>query len=155
MQSEITIQRFGGDRRRRPTPALSRYTFLGGRRHGPRRTADPQSIYVDRVGWSLASALIVIFVFHVLDALFTLAHIARGGSELNPLMGFFLEQSPGAFLAAKLSIAGLGLLFLGFHGRFPMVRKGIAALFVLYAGVVCYHVILIWLAGAPIWPARG
>ncbi len=149
------MQRFGGDRRRCPTPALSRYTFLGGRRRGPRRTADPQSIYVDRVGWSLASVLIVIFVFHVLDALFTLAHIARGGAELNPLMGFFLKQGSGAFLTAKLSIAGLGLLFLGFHGRFPLVRKGIATLFVLYACVVCYHVILIWQTGVPIWPARG
>jgi hypothetical protein len=99
--------------------------------------------------------LLVIFVFHVLDALFTLAHIARGGAELNPLMGLFLDQSPGTFLAAKLSIAGLGLLFLGFHGRFPMVRKGIAALFVLYAGVVFYHLILIWQAGASMWPTRG
>jgi hypothetical protein len=99
--------------------------------------------------------LIVIFVFHILDALFTLAHIARGGAELNPLMDFFLKQGSGAFLAAKLSIAGLGLLFLGFHGRFPLVRKGIAAIFLVYAGVVCYHVVLIWQAGASIWPARG
>jgi hypothetical protein len=155
MQSEVTIQRFGGDRRRRPTLALSRYTFLGGRRRGSRRKADPQSIYVDKFGWGLASVLIVIFVFHVLDAVFTLAHIARGGAELNPLMGFFLEQSPGAFLVAKLGIAGLGLLFLGLHVRFPLVRKGIAALFVLYAGVVFYHVILIWLAGVPIRLALG
>jgi hypothetical protein len=94
-------------------------------------------------------------VFHVLDALFTLAHIARGGAELNPLMGFFLKQSPGTFLVAKLSFAGLGLLFLGFHGRFPLVRTGVAALFVLYACVVCYHVILICQAGAPAWPAPG
>lgn len=155
MQSDVTTARFGGDRRRRPTPALSRYTFLGGRRRGPRRTADPQSIYVDRLGWGLASVLIMTFGFHILDALFTLAHIARGGAELNPFMDFFLKQSPGAFLVAKLSIAGLGLLFLGFHGRFPLVRKGVAALFLLYGGVVCYHFILIWQAGAPIWPARG
>jgi hypothetical protein len=155
MQPEVTTKRLGGDRRRRPTPALSRYTFRGGRRRGPRRTADPQSIYVDRLGWGLASVLIVIFVFHVLDALFTLAHIARGGAELNPLMDFFLKQSSGAFLMAKLGIAGVGLLFLGFHGRFPLVRTGVAALFVLYACVVCYHVILIWQAGAPVWPARG
>jgi hypothetical protein len=155
MGTEATIPRARGDRRRRPTPALSRYTFLGGRRRGPRRTADPQSVYVDRLGWGVASALVVIFVFHVLDAMFTLAHIARGGAELNPVMDFFLKQSQGSFLAAKLSIAGLGLLFLGLHGRFPLVRKGIAVLFVLYAGVVCYHFILIWQSGAVMWPARG
>ena len=150
MQSGVTTKRLGGDRRRRPTPALSRYVFLGGRRRGPRRTDDPQSVYVDRLGWGLASVLVVIFVFHVLDALFTLAHIARGGAELNPLMDFFLRQSSVTFLVAKLGIAGLGLLFLGFHGRFPLVRAGVAALFVIYACVVCYHVILIWQAGAPI-----
>jgi hypothetical protein len=155
MQTEDTKRRLGVDRRRRPTPALSRYTFAGGRRRGPRRTTDPQSIYVDQLGRGLATVLLVIFFFHVLDALFTLVHIARGGAELNPLMGFFLRQSPGVFLVAKLSIAGLGLLFLGLHGRFPLVRKGIAAIFVLYAGVICYHFILIWQAGIPLWPVRG
>jgi hypothetical protein len=155
METEDTKRRLGGDRRRRPTPALSRYTIVGGRRRGPRRTADPQSIYVDRLGWGLASALLVIFVFHILDAVFTLAHIARGGAELNPLMDFFLSRGPGAFLAAKLGIAGVGLLFLGLHGRFPMVRKGVAAIFLIYAGVVCYHFILIWQTGTLPWPARG
>lgn len=147
--------RRGADRRRRPTRALSRYTFWGGRRRGPRRTADPQSVYVDRLGWGLASVLATIFVFHVLDAVFTLAHIARGGAELNPIMGFFIGQGPGSFLAAKLGTAGLGLLFLGLHGRFPLVRKAIAGLFVVYASVVCYHIILLWQAGAPIWPASS
>ena len=155
MQAVDTTRRLGQDRRKRPTPALSRYTFLGGRRRGPRRTSDPQAIYVDQLGWGLASILLLIFVFHVLDALFTLAHIARGGAELNPLMDFFLSQSPQTFLAAKLGIAGLGLVFLGFHGRFPLVRKGIAAIFLLYAGVVCYHFVLIWRAGVPLWPALG
>lgn len=150
MQSGVATKRLGGDRRRRPTPALSRYTLLGGRRRGPRRRADPQSIYVDRLGWGLASVLVVIFVLHVLDALFTLTHIAHGGAELNPLMDFFLRRSSEAFLVAKLGTAGLGLLFLGFHGRFPLVRPGIAALFVLYACVVCYHVILILQAGVPV-----
>ncbi len=152
MQAVDTIRRQGHDRRRRPTPALSRYTFLGGRRRGPRRTTDPQAVYVDQLGWGLVSILLLIFVFHVLDAMFTLAHIARGGTELNPFMDFFLSRSPATFVAAKLGIAGLGLLFLAFHGRFPMVRKGIAVIFLLYAGVVCYHFVLIWRAGAPLWP---
>jgi hypothetical protein len=148
-------QRHGIDRRRRPTPALSRYTFLRGRRRGSRRMADPQSVYVDQLGWGLASILVMIFVFHVLDAMFTLVHTARGGAELNPIMDFFLKQGSGMFLAVKLGTAGLGLLFLGVHGRFPWVRKGIAGLFVLYAGVVCYHVFLIWQSSIQIWPARG
>jgi hypothetical protein len=142
-----TQRRLREDRRQRATKPLSRYSLGGGRRRGPRRTTDPQSIYVDRLGWGLASALILIFIFHVCDALFTLAHVARGGAELNPIMDFFLRQGTAAFLTAKLSTAGLGLLFLGVHARFPLVRKGIAGLFVLYAGVVCYHLVLIYCAG--------
>ena len=57
--------RLGVDRRRRPTPALSRYTFRGGRRRGPRRAADPQSIYVDQIGWGLTCILATIFIFHI------------------------------------------------------------------------------------------
>jgi hypothetical protein len=102
------------------------------------------------MGWGLMSILATIFVFHVLDAGFTLVHLARGGSELNPIMGFFIGQGPGQFLAAKLGIAALGLLFLGLHGRFPLVRKAIAGLFILYAGVVCYHIFLLWQVRAPI-----
>ncbi len=142
------------DRRSRPTPALSRYSLVG-RRHSVRRETDPQNVYMDRVGWKLGGVLLSILMFHVLDAFFTLAHIARGGNEVNPIMDYFLQIGPAPFVAVKLGLASLGLLFLGLHARWPLVRQGIAGLFVLYAGVVGYHFFLIWRAGAAFWRLDG
>jgi len=137
-------RRLLADRRRRPTPMFSRYTFSGGRRRASRRAEDSRAIYVDRLGQGISLALVGIFFFHCLDAMFTLAHLARGGRELNPLMDALIQVGPSVFVSAKLAIAGIGLLFLGIHKNFPLVRQGIAGLFVLYAGVIGYHFLLFW-----------
>lgn len=135
------------DRRRRTTPAISRYSLFGGRRSSVRRGTDAQSVYVDRIPAGILTLILVVFGLHVLDAFFTLFHISRGGSELNPLMDYFLQVGPTTFLITKLSLAATGLLFLGIHFRWPFVRHGLAALLVLYAGVLCYHLVLIWTTG--------
>jgi hypothetical protein len=122
----------------------------GGRRRAVRRGTDGQAVYVDRLPSRILAVVLTIFAFQILDAFFTLFHIARGGQELNPLMDFFLRQGPGIFLWTKLGLAGLGLLFLGAHFRWPLVRKGLTGLFLIYAGVVCYHLILFWMTGASI-----
>ncbi len=139
-----TDLRTTGDRRRRPTPMISRYTFFGGRRRRSRRAGDPQAIYVDRLGWKLSSALALIFLFQCLDALFTLVHVSHGARELNPVMSALLRIGPGTFVSSKLAVAGVGLSFLGLHRNFPAVRTGITVLFLLYAGVVGYHFVLLW-----------
>jgi hypothetical protein len=131
------------DRRSRPTPAISRYTFFGGRRRGIRRDEEARTAYVDQLGIGLSTILILIFLFHCLDAGFTLARIAAGARELNPIMAFLLSISPGAFLIVKLGMAGIGLCFLGIHKNFPLVKPGIAFLLVLYAGVIAYHIYLV------------
>lgn len=136
------------DRRRRPTPGLSRYLFWGGRRRSVRRDTDLQASYVDRLPSRILAIVLAIFVFQILDAFFTLFHIARGGRELNPLMEYCLRQGPDVFLWTKLGLAALGLIFLSAHFRWPLVRRGLTGLFVLYAGVICYHLFLFWATGA-------
>jgi hypothetical protein len=135
------------DRRRRATPAVSRYTLRAGRRRTVRRGTDIQAVYVDRLPAGILSLVLAIFAFHVLDALFTLLHLSRGGVELNPLMDYCLRYGPTTFLTTKLGLAAAGLLFLCAHCRWPFVRRGIAGLFILYAGVICYHLVLIWKVG--------
>ena len=130
------------DRRTRPTPMFSRYALTGGRRAGGRRDGETAGIYVDRIGRGLSILLLLTFLFHCLDALFTLVHVSHGGRELNPFMDYFLRAGPGAFVLAKLGMAALGLCFLGVHQNFPMVKKGIGFLCVLYAGVIAYHLVL-------------
>ena len=70
----------GYDRRRRPTPLLSRFTFKGRRRAG-RRTEESRNVYVDRftaTEWMLAAGIMVL---SLLDLVFTLAHLDAGGRE--------------------------------------------------------------------------
>jgi hypothetical protein len=135
------------DRRRRPTPGLSLYLFRGGRRRRVRRDSDLQAVYVDRLPSGILAIVLAIFAFQILDAFFTLFHLARGGRELNPLMDYCIRLGPAVFLWTKLGLAGLGLLFLSAHFRWPLVRRGLTGLFVLYAGVICYHLILLWATG--------
>lgn len=123
---------------------LSRYTLFLGRRRLDRRSEDADApSYMDRISAGLGTVLLAIFVFHVLDAVCTLEHLSRGGRELNPLMDHLIQQSPSLFMAIKLTAAGVGLLFLGLHQNFPVVRPAIASLFVLFGGLVFYHVILL------------
>lgn len=136
-------RRRGIDRRRRPTPLLSRYTVAGGRRRGRRRRDDSEFYYVDRIRVDLAILLGLTFVFHVIDGWLTLRHVARGGSELNPLMDALLQIDPGLFLAVKLTLAGVGLFVLGLHQNFPYARHAATSLFIVFLGLVGYHVFLL------------
>lgn len=131
------------DRRRRPTPMVSRYTLFRGRRRTlPRRSEDGRTGYVDRIHPRLAWVLAAVFVFHVLDAAFTLIHLRQGANELNPFMAMLLERDDAMFLVVKLGIAGLGLLFLGIHQNFPYVRSAIRFLFVIFGSLVGYHLLV-------------
>jgi hypothetical protein len=123
---------------------FSRYTLFGGRRKGPRRQGDPTAVYVDQLGTGIFVILVLTFFFHCLDAFFTLLHLSDGGRELNPVMDYYIRIGPGAFLTVKLGLSALGLCFLGIHKNFPLVKKGIILLFLLYAGVVAYQVFLMW-----------
>jgi len=125
------------DRRRHPTPLLSRFTFRG-RRRGSRRDGEALGRYVDRLSPSIVWPLILIFLFHCIDAVLTLAHVQRGGVELNPFMAVLIDATPVAFISVKLGLSAFGLLFLGLHQNFPHVRKGVAILFAIFLGVIFY-----------------
>jgi hypothetical protein len=135
-------RRAGADRRRRPTPLLCRYTFRG-RRRSARRDYEATGVYFDRLAPGIAWAILSIFVFQCLDTWFTLAHLGRGGEELNPIMAYLIEQTPALFVSVKLGFSTVGLLFLALHQSFPYVRKGIATLYVTFLAIVVYHFFLL------------
>lgn len=134
-------RRQGPDRRRRPTPAISRYTFFG-RRRGRRRTEDPPYYYVDRLGSEVWLILLSILLFQILDARLTLSHLRRGGEELNPIMRLLIFRDENLFFLVKLGVSALGLGFLGIHKNYPFVRSGLLVLFVLFLGVIGWHCFL-------------
>jgi len=134
MKEQRTVDRqHDPDRRRTPTPILSRY-WLRGRR----RRARPGE-YVDRYRpgeWALVFGVII---FCLIDLVLTLVYLAAGGEEANPLMQITLDWGTGYFIAVKMGITTFGMLFLLLHIRFKRVRALATILLILYAGLILYH----------------
>lgn len=127
------------DRRKRPTPFLSRYTFWG-RRKKHRRDTDPQkNYYVDRVGTGYGIVIIAIFILSVSDSLFTLYHLKRGYREINPVLNAFLFNN-FYFLAVKYILTLVGISALALHKFFLFVKELVIILIVGYAILNIYQV---------------
>jgi hypothetical protein len=134
---------FRFERRRRPTPMVSRYTFRGRRRDIRRSPEGRRGYYVDRYSPIEIAGVIVLLTLTVIDAMATLHILRKGGTELNPIMRSALEVGNEYFLISKLTISLAGAILILLHSRYPGVRRALQALLALYGGVVIYHGILI------------
>jgi len=131
------------DRRRQPTPALSRYTLFG-RRSSIRRKSDQHvSVYVDRYSSRLFFLLIVIMGLNVLDALFTMMILDLKGWEANPVVRSVMILYGTKFWIWKFSIVSFCLVLLCLHSRLKLVRGAILAISCVYFMVVAYQIFLI------------
>ncbi len=128
----------GKDRRRRPTPMVSRYLFRG-RRRGARRAEEQDYSYVDRPGGWMATAFICIVGLSLLDAFYTLDLLKRGATEANPVMKMALEISDEAFVVIKTVITILGAGFLCLHKNWPLGRLCLVVALVGYSVLLGYH----------------
>jgi hypothetical protein len=136
-------KRIEKDRRKGPTPALSRYTFFG-RRKMMRRKADWQKGgYVDRYSSILFFFLISIIGLNVLDAFFTLMILDLKGWEANPVVQSVINLYGTKFWIWKFSIVSISLALLCLHSRFRLVRELIVAVGCLYFMVVVYQIFLL------------
>ncbi len=131
------------DRRRNPTPVLSKYTFVGGRRRNRRQDDKYYNYYVDVIDHKLAKIVVLIFSLSTLDALLTLILLNRGASELNPIIGYYLNLGNSYFFTFKLALTGLGLLTLLVHQNFVLVKKIIEGLCGFYLLLVTYQLTLL------------
>jgi hypothetical protein len=132
-------RRLGPDRRKRPTPVLSRH-WLVGRRRGGRRIGEATNIYVDKYTIFEWLLVIAIFVLCLSDLVLTIMHISAGAQEANPIMGFAWREGGNlGFSLTKMGIT-IGCLFvLLIHIRFRPVPFLCGFVFLLYAGVFVYH----------------
>jgi hypothetical protein len=136
--TETAERRGGEDRRRRPTPPMSRYT-LRGRRRGGRRGGEDR-VYVDWPGGWVIAAFVVVFALSLLDAYLTLRMVAEGGEEANPLMRLALSYGEGSFVILKASLTLTGLALLALHKNWPLGRICLWVAFVGYAVVTALHI---------------
>lgn len=134
--------RRAADRRSRSTPMISRFTILGGRRTGDRRSGGIASVYVDLYEPWLAAALVAIGALCAVDAVFTLLYLQKGGTEANPLMDRVIQWGPRSFILFKCGVTNLGLAVLCLHKNFRHVKSVIVALLFVYSALFVYHLYL-------------
>jgi len=113
-----------------------------------RRSPDRRFAVLDRVESGVAWLAIALVVMSMLDALFTLTLISRGGSELNPVMNLLLNYHVNAFALAKMSLTAIPAALLVATANvtlFGRVRSRtlLAALTGLYAGLMVYELMLL------------
>lgn len=126
------------DRRRRPTPLLSRF-WLRGQRRGGRRRDEARSIYVDRYEPREWVLILGIVVLSIADLVLTLLYVQAGGEEANPVMAWALSHGPDVFALIKLGVTVVGVLVLLLHIRYPRVRRCVQGIFLLYCLLMLYH----------------
>jgi len=131
------------DRRKQPTPALSRYTFFGRRKTIRRKSERQRGGYVDRYSSFLFFFLVAIVGLNVLDAFFTMMILDLKGWEANPAVRAVITLYGTKFWIWKFSIVSVSLTLLCLHSRFRMVREIIIAVSFLYIAVVAYQIFLL------------
>lgn len=131
------------NRRIRPTPLLSRFTFSG-RRRTFRRKADRQGGgYIDRYSSELFFFLILIAGLNVLDALFTMTILDFGGWEINPVVASVISLYGDKFWVWKFAVVSVSLVLLCLHSKFRVVKAVILGITVIYIGIVLHELALI------------
>lgn len=131
------------DRRKQPTPLLSRYIFLGRRGSFRRNTDRERGGYVDRYSSGLFSILILILALNILDAIFTIIVLDHRGWELNPLVRSAIQIYGDKFWIWKFGIVSGSLIVLCLHSKFRRVKTIIMAVCSIYTLVVLYQIFLI------------
>ena len=133
------------DRRRKPTPMLSRYVFWGGRRREVRRVDQREGAFVDIHGLAIMFMVIAIVVLNLLDAAFTLLFLSHGGQELNPFVQVVIEFGghPWPFVLLKTAGIGFACMFLVLTKNFRPAQVGLWAVLIGYTVLLGWHLYLV------------
>jgi len=132
------------DRRSKPTPLLSRYTFWGRRSHFRREEDQRRGGYVDRYHPGLLFLFTLIIGLNILDALFTMGIIEVGGYEVNPVVNSVWGIFGDKFWIWKFGLVSFCVILLCIHIRFRLVKAFTFGIALIYIGVILYQVILFY-----------
>ena len=103
-------KRSGLDRRKRKIPQL-KYLLFGGQRKMIRRSEDKQQmIILDNYSPKLLTFVLIILTLSLADGFFTLHVTGHGAIEANPVMAYFLDLSPWAFMSVKYFLTCLSVI---------------------------------------------
>jgi hypothetical protein len=118
------------------------------RRMNPRRGPDRKYPVIDRLDSGAVALAIALMILSVMDSIFTLTIISHGGSEVNPVMNVLLEKSVAAFTIVKMLLTAIPALILVATANLIVLnrckaRSLLATMVGLYAGLICYELILL------------
>jgi hypothetical protein len=82
---------------------------------------------------------LLLVVLSVLDALFTMVCIQRGGSELNPFMRLALSYGPETFFTTKMILTVIPAIVLAYLSRFRAANYGLYVVNTIYMGILFIH----------------
>ncbi len=136
-------RRISKDRRRRPTPALSWFTFFGKRRHVRRKEEIRISPYVDRHSSLVFFFLVLILGLNILDSLFTMMILDLKGREANPIVRAVMDIYGSNFWIWTFGIVSLCTVLLCMHSKHRLVQGVIIVLGCVYFTVVLYQLLLL------------
>jgi hypothetical protein len=130
------------DRRKQPTPAISRFTLWGRRKTFRRKVDQEKGGYVDCYHPGLLILLTLAVGLTVLDALFTMMILDDGGWEINPVVRSVILLYGDRFWVWKFFIVSFPLTLLCLHSKFRLVMPVISGITALSIIVILYQVFL-------------
>ncbi len=130
------------DRRKQPTPAISRFTLRGRRKTFRRKEEQERGGYVDRYHSGLLILLTLVVGLNVLDALFTMMILDDGGWEVNPVVRSVIQLYGDRFWVWKFVIVSFPLTLLCLHSKFKLVIPIILGITAISVTVILYQIFL-------------
>ena len=130
------------DRRKPPTPALSRFTLWGRRKTFRRKEDRGRGGYVDRYHFGLLIPLTLAIGLTLLDALFTMMILDDGGWEINPIVRSVIQLYGDRFWIWKFVIVFLPLTLLCLHSKFRLVTPVLLSIVSINIIVILYQILL-------------
>lgn len=135
------------DRRRHSWRTL---TYCGLQGRGRRRHArrEGHDYYLDWYEPGLVLTGLGVILLSCLDALLTLTLLEHGAYEANQFMARLLEISISTFVATKIAITCIGILFLLMHSHFQILKittgKQVLKLALsVYSALILYELVLL------------
>lgn len=140
-------QRHAPDRRTQQLKAVFCSLYKARRRSVRRKEAANQPYYTDYYESWVGATVLAIICLSAADAILTLEILARGGTEVNPLMALLLDISDSAFILGKLAITVVCLFIALVHINFRILKvfpmRIVLLLLLLYCGLVSYQLTLL------------
>ena len=140
MRKDNQCRRTRPDRRQAVWRSFA-YSLVMSRRAGDRRL-DSNDIpaYVDVHGPKMFFGAMLMMLFCVLDAYFTLQLIQHGSRELNPFMAMLLEKDAAWFFVSKYLITAFCVFWLVTHKKFTFF--GIKGRTILLIAILMYGILI-------------